>query len=169
MARRQQPPQRYHQRSQARPSPLQIAISGATVIRPADVQRQISLTRAALASLMQASEPEQCWKSLADTANMAETLAGMGLGAGPQATQVIADAQATLHDVFQRARRARTWAMTSVQIDTLRWLIDLHAVQLAACSYGEFERALRSTQRRIFQAAQGNASPGKVVVVGDVV
>ena len=51
----------------------------------------------------------------------------------------------------------------------MHWLARLHCtVQLPACSYGEFERAMHTTNRRINQALAGNASPGTTLVVGDV-
>lgn len=109
------------------------------------------------------------WCSLADAANMAETLAEMGLGCGPEAERVINTAQKALHDVHQRHAARSTWTLYADEIDALHWLARLHCTaQLPACSFGEFSDAFNRTQNRLRQALAGNAPAGALVVAGGI-
>lgn len=147
---------------------VQIAINGARRLSDADVGgHRLLLERA----LREFACGEQCplhWSILADSANMAETLAGMGLGAGADAERVIDDAQRVLTAVYDRHAQRGTWTLYADEIDILGWLVRLYVVQLGACSYSEFESAYTATAERIRQAAAGNAAPGTRVVVGTV-
>ena len=147
---------------------VEIAISRARKLSDADVLQQMSLIRTAVDEFCKGVDCAQHWSSLADTANMAETLAGMRLGAGEHAERVIEDAQQTLHDVHQRHTERGTWTLYADEIESLQWLVGLHEVQLEAASYGEFEAAYRRTADRIAQALAGNASPGTIVVAGQL-
>ena len=147
---------------------MQIAASGARKLSDTDVQQQVTLMRRALDEFIVGQHCEQHWRSLADTANMAETLAGMGLGSGDDAERVIDQAQRALHDAHKRHAQRGSWTLWADEIDALRWLLSLHAVQLEACSYREFERAYRSTAQRMAQALAGNAAPGVMVIDGGI-
>ncbi len=146
---------------------MQVAMGNAQALAPSDVAAQTAIVRTALDSLRKGQHCDQHWRSLADTANMAETLCTMGLGSGPQAEQAINAAQAALAAVWQRHSARGSWTLYPAEIQALEWLPAIHAVQLAACSYGEFERAFHSTSQRIAQARAGNAGPG-TVVLGDM-
>lgn len=158
-------------------SPVHLNTQAITISRVArlsaeDAAGQRTLVQAHLAKFLMGDDCATRWRILADTANMAETLAGMGLGSGPDADQIIAAGQAALAAVWQRAHQAGprrgSWTLYADEIDALRWLVALHCdTQLPACSYGELETALRRTQMRIAQARAGNASPGTVVLAGN--
>jgi len=147
---------------------VQIAINNARKLPPEDVARQDKIVRQAVDEFCQGTHCAAHWRSLADTANMSETMAEMGLGAGPDAERVINAAQQTLHDVHQRHATRSTWTLYADEIDALQWLAQLHHVQLAACSYGEFAEAFNRTANRLEQARAGNAAHGAIVVVGDM-
>lgn len=150
---------------------IEIAISRARKLSDADVEQQMRLVRAAVAGMCLGVKNAQCdqwWRSLADTANMTETLAAMGLGSGPDADHLIEAAQRTPHDVHQRHTQRGTWTLFADEIASLHWLASLHETQLTACSYGEFEQAYRRTADRLAQARAGNAAPGAIVIEGDV-
>ena len=144
------------------------AISRAQKLSAEDVSQQVQIMRGALTDLQTSQQPARAWRSLADAANMAETLEGMGLGSGPQAQQVIQDAQAALAAVWERGNGRGSWAMRFNESDSISWLIALHAVQLGASSYGAFEDALRDTHNRVAQARAGNAPAGAIVITGDI-
>lgn len=159
---------RKHHPRHAAVNAWEIAINRARKLAAEDVARQDGIVRQAVAEFCKGEHCAAHWRSLADTANMSETLAAMGLGAGPDAERVINAAQQTLHDVHQRHATRGTWTLYADEIDSLQWLAQLHLVQLAACSYGEFSDAFHTTANRLEQARAGNAAHGAIVVVGDM-
>lgn len=159
---------RMHHPRRAAVNAVQIAINNARKLPPEDVARQGQIVQQAVDEFCKGEHCAAHWRSLADTANMAETLASMGLGAGADADRVINAAQQTLHDVHQRHATRGTWTLYADEIDSLHWLAQLHHVQMAACSYGEFAEAFTTTANRLQQARAGNASPHAIVVVGDL-
>ena len=151
---------------------VEIAINRARKLSTEDVVRQHRITTHALDEFSRGNNCPLHWNSLADAANMAETLAGMGLGSGADADRVISDAQHAqhaLHDVHQRHTQRGTWTLYADEIDALRWLVTLHCtVQLSACSYGEFCDAYERTHNRMQQALAGNAPAGALVITGGI-
>lgn len=146
----------------------QIAINGARKLSDKDVAGHIALITRAKDEFAQGIYCALHWLSLVDTANMATTLATMGLGAGSDADETISRAQIALADVQHRHAERGSWTLYADEIDALHWLVRLHAVQLAACSYSEFERAFALTTERVGQAMAGNAPHGAIVVVGQL-
>ena len=147
---------------------VQRAIGGAQRLSRDDVARQVHIVRNALAQFACGQHCAQHWASLADTANVTESLAAIGIGAGADAQRVINQAQQALHDVHQRHRRTGSWTLYAAELDALQWLSTRHHTQLAACSYSEFERAMHATHQRLSQARAGNAPAGAIVVQGEI-
>jgi len=146
----------------------QIAIGRAQRLSDSDVAGQAALMQHALAEYLAGTNCPAHWRSLADTANMAETLAAMGLGCGPDADQIIEQGQEALANAWQRHAERGTWTLYPAEIEALRWLVRLHChTQLPARSYGELETALERTRNRIAQARAGNAARGTVVLAGN--
>lgn len=142
-------------------------------IDAADVRMQAGIMKAAIDGLLRAGrDAYQHWLSLADTANMAETLEAMNLGSGPDARRVIEEAQESLAELHQARQERGTWALAADErqlvADRLQMLRALHVVQLQACSYGEFQQALNRTAERVRQARAGNAPRGAIVVEGQL-
>lgn len=130
----------------------------------ADLQRGATLADEAASAVCL-----QAWRSLADVGNMAETFAGMGLGSGPDADELIQAGQEALQSIFHRRVASGDWILTEDEHEALAWLVRLHCgVQLTAASYGEFERAFIRTRNRVAQALAGNAPRGAMVVSGDI-
>lgn len=147
----------------------QIAINGAQALSAADVRGQRLLLERAVSDLSCGLHCGAAWATLADAANMAETLCGMRLGSGPDAERVIEGAQQALADVHGRHAVRGTWTLWADEIDALQWLVRLYVTQIEACSFSEFERAYQRTRNRIAQAVAGNAAPGTRIVVGRLV
>ena len=146
---------------------VQIALARVKPLNGADVAGQTALVQHALQQFCQGINCDAHWCSLADTANMAETLAGMGLGSGDDATRVIELAQRALADVHQRHNQRGSWTLYADEIDALHWLVRLHCTaQLPACSYGELGDAMAATRNRMQQALAGNAPRGALVIDG---
>jgi len=147
---------------------VEIAINGARKLSQEDVDGQHRLLTRAAREFACGTQCAAHWLSLADCANVAETLASMGLGSGDEADTVIQRAQQALHDVHQRHAQRGSWTLYADEIDALHWLVQLHHVQLAACSFSEFARAMEQTENRLRQARAGNAPAGAVVIVGQI-
>jgi len=147
---------------------VQIAINGARKLSAEDVDGHLLLITRAKDEFSRGVDCQRHWLSLADTANVAETFASMGLGRGDDADTVIQRAQQALHDVHERHATRNTWTLYADEIDALAWLVQLHRVQLAACSYSEFAHALDVTEQRMRQARAGNAPAGAIVIVGQI-
>jgi hypothetical protein len=147
---------------------MDLAKRQAALLSAADVQMQATIMRTVLDEYTRGTHCPAHWCSLADAANLAETLAGMGLGSGQDAEHVIEAAQRTLHDVFVRQQQRGSWTLYADEIDALNWLLALHNTQLAGTTYGEFEAACRKTAERVSQARAGNAPAGAIVVVGQI-
>lgn len=160
-------------RKQYRPRPvscnaLAIALNKVRKLSAEDVQRQHQIMTTALREFSAGKQCAEHWRSLADCANMTETLSGMGICSGLQASTIIHAAQEALAAVQGRHIQRGTWTLYPTELDTLQWIVTLHTRQLAECDYGEFERAYQSTSNRVAQARAGNAPAGAIVVVGDV-
>jgi hypothetical protein len=147
---------------------LDIALNNVRKLSRADVQMQTGIFDTALRQFSAGQHCAQHWRSLADTANMAETLAGMGICSGLQAVAVIDTAQRALAAVRQRHTERNTWTLYATELDALQWLASLHARQLVECDYSEFERAFQGTRNRIGEARRGNAPRGAIVIEGDL-
>lgn len=146
---------------------VQIALARVKPLSGADVAGQTALVQHALQQFCQGINCDAHWCILADTANMAETLAGMGLGSGDDATRVIELAQRALADVHQRHTQRGSWTLYADEIDAMHWLVRLHCTaQLPACSYGELGDAMAATRNRMQQALAGNAPRGALVIDG---
>jgi hypothetical protein len=146
---------------------MRLAHTNASLLKPGDVVNQGRIMRNSLEQLMAGREGHFHWACLADASNVAEQLAAIGIGSGPEAEAAIHAAQKVLADVYQRHDERGTWAMRADEIEALRLLIDLHQTQMSLCTLGEFERAFRATVERVSQAKAGNA-PAKAVLVGMV-
>lgn len=144
-----------------------IAMHRARALSAEDVAMHRTVITTAAREFAQGLHCETHWRSLADTANMAETLAAMNLGSGPDADRVIRTAQQALYDVAQRHQQRGTWTLYADEIDAIGWLVQLHLTQLAACSYGEFDTAYKRTNDRMAQALAGNGPVG-ALVMGEV-
>lgn len=168
MPRPSRPRKAYRPHQRHLVNPIQRAMTGVRLLERSDAVGQIKLATRALAELKLAVNTGQAWRSLADTANMAESLCTLGIGSGTDARRVIHAAQLALHDIAQRMQQATTKALHHHEIEALEWLIRLHDLQLQSCSYSEFERAFVTTKDRLEQARAGNAPADAVVVVGDM-
>lgn len=167
MARNARPRKPYRPRA-VHNNAVQVAITGAHKLPPQDVARQMALARQALAEFTRAQHCPAHWRSLADVANLAESLALLGIGGGADAQRVIRQAQAALHGVATRHADGRSWTLYADELAALQWLLTLHHMQLGECTYTEFDRAFTATRNRIAQARAGNAPAGAVIVEGEL-
>lgn len=147
---------------------LQRTLARVHKIAPEDVAGQVSIMAAALREFSAGRDCLHHWRSLADVSNVCESLTAAGICSGPDADKAIHDAQAALAAVHGRSQTRGTWTLYPAELESLGWLIALHARQLAECDHGEFDRAWQATHERVSQARAGNAPRGAIVIVGDI-
>ena len=152
---------------------VQRTMQGAAKLRPADVQRQTAIVASAIERLLAGSrDAGDAWRDLADSCNVAETLASLRIGGGKDAMLVIQSAQEALAYMAQEHAERGTWALRAEERIEIRMrlelLRDLHRTQLRECSYAEFERAFLLTVERLTQARAGNAPAGAIVIEGQI-
>lgn len=166
MSRRARARKGHPRRRIAATNAVQMAINGARLLDEADVEGHVRHITRALTEFSCGVECQTHWLSLADTVNMTETFASMGIGSGPDAERVINEARKALGDVHQRHAERGTWTLWADEIDALGWLVQLMSTQMRSASFRDFETAFARTKERIAQAMAGNASPGARLVVG---
>jgi hypothetical protein len=147
---------------------LQRTLARVHKIAPENVAGQVSIMATAVREFSAGQHCAHHWRSLADTSNVAESLAAAGICSGPDADDVIHAAQAALAAVHERSRSRGTWTLYPAELDALHWLVALHARQLGECDLAEFDRAWQATHQRVSAARAGNAPRGATVIVGDM-
>lgn len=102
------------------------------------------------------------WKGLADTFNVAEQLAVMGICSDTESVSIIIAAQHALADIHDRNMAAgRPCAMHASEIVAIDAGIERYEIQLAYCSRREYDAAISQAINIVQQARAGNA--GKTV------
>lgn len=151
-----------------RRNPIATAMRGASLLPRDEVAGMVRRMRASITALCTGDRLAEAWASLADVLNVAEALADLRIGSGPEARAVIAKAQDALLAIHARAEASagRPVALHAAEIDALHWLAALHEAQLAACSLREYERAVLRVVERSRQALAGNA--GRLRIVGEL-
>lgn len=155
-----------HRKRNCYANAVEIAINRVRKLSAADVAMQTRVAEEAMREFRCGINCAARWRDLADIANLTESLSALRICSGDDADEITRGAQQALHDVNERRILRGTWTLYTDEIDVLEWLVKLHIKQLQECSYGEFEDALKTTQRRLEQACAGNAPPGAVVAVG---
>ena len=150
-------------------NPMLLAMTQTRALSAADVAIQDTIVRNALDCFRKGDDCAFYWRSLADTANMAHTLARMRLGGGPDAERIIGEAMQALAAVRMRSETRGTWTLYAEELVALEWLVTLYCtIQVPAATYGEFNKALHDTNRRLNQARAGNAPAGAITIFGDM-
>ena len=150
------------------PNAVQIAINNARRLHQADVAMQGEVLENALHQFIAGHDCLLHWRSLADAANVTETLCSMRICSGPEAEHVVDAAKLALAAVADRHSGGGSWTLHAHELDALRWLLSLHSHQLRECSFGEFDRALIATQQRLAQYRAGNAPAGARIIEGEI-
>jgi hypothetical protein len=147
---------------------MQRSLQRCRKIAPDDVAGQVKIMATAVREFSAGMHCLHHWRSLADSSNVAESLAAAGICSGPAADHVIHTAQAALAAVHGRSQTRGTWTLYPAELEALNWLVALHARQLGECDLAEFDRAFEATHQRVSAARAGNAPRGAIVIVGDI-
>jgi hypothetical protein len=145
-----------------------VAGKAAGAISAADIKSQMKIGTHWLESLKRGEECWTAWQSMVDFANIAETLAEMGIGCGEAEREVIVASQKALTELHERHTERGTWAMRGSEILALEAMLEVHRQQLESTTYGWFDEAFNKTRERIYQARMGNAGKGHKVLAGQL-
>ena len=161
MARSQRPRKSYRPR-RIDADPVDLAISRAALLTDAQRAALTTPTTTALQRLRTGGFTPADWKDLADAMNVAEALAELRIVSDHGDS--FAAAQAALANLITTHRTRGRWVARGAEltaIDTAAWL---HRIQLAHCTQGELDSAIRRVQRRVRGALAGNVGPGVQVL-----
>lgn len=145
-------------------NPVELVISGISLLMPHQVDELTAPTRAAFAAFRAGHGTADAWDDLADALNVAEALARLNIANDHGHT--IEAAQAALAAVHARYQQRRSFTLYPAEITALDDALFIHGVQLRHCSQAEALRAISDVKERTAQALGGNASPTTHVCVG---
>lgn len=133
----------------ARPlhSPFLIARTQATALTAAELTSVMTPLRAAFDQLRCGRASEDDWCLLAGCIAMARTIERQGVVRGLSGH--LAEADTALAAIEARASAPGTWrapVLYDHEIEAIDTFVDLHHFQLRQLSYGEFRRALKTTE-----------------------
>ena len=128
-------------------NPIEHAISGACITTRKDMDtlliRELSSPDAFTVGRARLAE----WSDMANVNNLAQTLAGMGIGA-----DVLPDCHAAETALIEAARRfqdTKRMGLSGTGIQALRSVIEWHDAQRSAIPRSQYEEAIRLTAARI--------------------
>lgn len=146
------------------PDPVDLAMSGAALLRAEQRAALVAPMQQAFAALRSGTGREPHWRDLADAANVAEALAEIGI-ANDHAAKFEA-AQAALASLHGRVRATGCWTLRGAEIVALQDAIEIHEIQLAHATQREVGQAIAAVRRRMSQALAGNAPRDAIVCAG---
>lgn len=106
----------------------------------------------------------QQWAIMADAMNVAEALADERICSDVASRETIAQAQTALARLHRQQQVLGSWAMWDDDRKALLAGIELHRIQLSACDYAEYRRAIDGVIRRMRGARAGNVVPGTTIL-----
>lgn len=130
--------------------PIALAIAGA---RPIDDEKLFAIRAlevAAINAFRMGTATVKDWSSIADIANLAETMALDGVG-----PEVLPYCEAVEKELLKAKERFERWGRMGTSGTGLRAFIDLqefHDLQRTSVSLSEYERAIQKTVNRVRSA-----------------
>lgn len=128
-------------------NPIQCAIEGAAIAQPELLDRLRLVELSAIESFAKGQATPADWRAVADFANIAETMAGAGVG--PEALAAVQAVDAALCDAHARHAKTGRLGMTGPQLQALRDLHEYHDLQRTSIARSEYERYIELTANRI--------------------
>lgn len=145
---------------------MQRAMSGVALLPRADVERVSAGMRASLQAFSQGQDCLFHWACLADATNVALELSDLGICSDAPSRELLDEAQSVLAAVAERAQQRHSWTLYAAELERLREAVERHAIQLAHCSFSEYETAVATVVRKHQQYAAGNAPKGARIISG---
>lgn len=142
---------RTHRKVYALVNPIAHAIAGAAITDTAALDQLRMRELTALDALVRGQGARDDWKAMADMANVAETMARMGIG--PEVLSVCERAGQALMRAHGRFKLRGSMALDGEGIQALRELAEYHDLQRTSVSRSQYEVAIRKTADRIRSGA----------------
>lgn len=120
---------------------LQRAIEGARKLERQYVVDMKAALDDAFHRLKIGDDPKEAWKCLADSLNVGEALADLGICSDEGSRSRLQDGHNALRLIATRQQRTGSWALYPAEINHLGDAIWIHTIQLEHASLSEFERA----------------------------
>jgi hypothetical protein len=146
------------------PDPVSLAIARASLVPQEGKAAMLQRLQAALEGLRTANGGWPAWCDMADAMNVAEQLALAGIAS--DRLLEIEDAQASLSALHERHGHTGSWTLYPRELHALDEGAFFLRTQLAHCTQGELDGAIKRVERRMSQALAGNGTPGGRKYVG---
>lgn len=131
-------------------NPIEHAIAGAAITPAAQLDRLRLLELAAIDAFAHGKATRDDWRSIADMSNVAETMAGMGIG--PEALGAVRAVETALEDAHRRYTATGRVGTTGPGLQAMRDLQEYHDLQRTSVDRSTYERAIQATANRIRSA-----------------
>lgn len=128
-------------------NPIEHAIQGAAITPRKDLDQLLIRELSSLDAFTSGHATLKHWQDLSAVSNLAQTLAGKGIGI--EVMEVAHRAETALIDAADRFQRTGKFGLTGEGINAIRELIELHDLQRSSISRAEYERAIALTIARI--------------------
>lgn len=129
-------------------NPIQHAINGASITHPDLLNKLHMRELASLDALTQGRGRMDEWSDMVNVNNLAQTLAGMGVGR-EEVMPVCHAAEAVLIEAAERYQRTKRMGLSGQGIQALRDVIEYHHLQRSSIPRSQYEEAIRLTDARI--------------------
>lgn len=140
-----------------------LAMAMAAKLDPEQLPGMLQRMQAHLEAFRTGAGNGEHWAALADSLNVAEGLAELGIARDH--TDTFERGQQALAAVHSRAHGPRkSWTLRGPELQALDDALFVHGVQLQHCSQGELHKACTMVRRRVQQALKGNAGRGATVL-----
>jgi hypothetical protein len=127
---------------------VQHAIDGASITPAAQLDQLQMRELASLDAFTHGKARMQEWSDMVNVNNLAQTLAGMGVGRN-EVLPVCHQAEAALIEAAERFQRTGRMGLSGPGIQVLRDVIEYHSLQRSSIPRSQYEEAIRLTGARI--------------------
>jgi hypothetical protein len=128
-------------------NPIQHATEGAAITPRETLNTLLRRELSSLDAFTKGSARMAEWSDMVNVNNLAQTLAGMGVGR--EALQDCHDAEQALIDAARRYQETKRMGLSGPGITALRNVVEWHDLQRSSIPRSQYEEAIRLTAARI--------------------
>ena len=138
---------RTHRKHYALANPIQLAINGACLIDVGRLDQMRLLELSAVQAFATGTASIADWSTLADVANLTQTMCTMGIG--PEALQPALHVQKALCEAHERFVATGRMGTTGPGLTAMRNLLEWHDLQRSGVARSVYETAIEKTRNWI--------------------